>query len=246
MKGLWLYISTAIISGMVFAIIYAPAPLAYRMIEADINVPDLAIYGVHGSIWTGTAEIRYRSFPVTTLNWSLAPSSLLALRADLDLVASGSGHQLTAMASIQSGKATISQLTGYLHSDYINTLAERYGMQFQGQLNTSGLQITTDGAWFLTASGRLDWTGGQVSLPGQTQKQYTLELPPLSADLALDGETLTLSVTHQRLPVMDVALARSGWATLGFRARLIDLAGLPLNTGAAPDDEVLTVEEKIL
>jgi hypothetical protein len=246
MKSLALYLGTAIVSCMVFAIIYAPAPLAWRLVESHVKIPDLAIYSIDGSVWEGTAQLQYRAFPVSTLQWSLVPSSLLSLRADLALVATGAGHRLAGSASIGSGVTSMADITGYLHSDYINAMATNHGMQFSGQIDLAGVTVTTDNAWFIAASGELEWTGGLVLLPDPNRGQYALDLPPMSGDLALEGETLTLLVTQQRLPVIDVALARSGWATLGFRARLIELAGLPLAVPAAPDDAVLIVEEKIL
>ena len=240
-----LYGSTAVLSLAVLITIYAPANIAFQLFGAGVsNVPETSIYRIGGTIWQGSADVQFRDFPLSEINWELKPLPLLRGVADVKIIASGFGHEVSAGLLLVDNTVHLQRLNGFLHSDYINQVGVEYGLRFTGNLQLKETDLTIENNWIKEISGQLHWTGGQMRHQLESGQQV-VNLPPLDGELSIDEE-LTLNVTHDRLPVLSFVLQPSGWVTLKFRARVFGLAGLSWPTGSDVDDIVLTIEEKIL
>lgn len=244
-KGLLLGI-TAILSFVVFLALYAPAGVAYRFFKEDVDrLPDTSIFRVGGTIWQGSADIRYRDFPGSRLDWSLAAFPLFSRITNLTLEVVGLGHELSANLLTDGKNADITGLQGSIQSDYINHVSSRYGLRFSGMLELDSVNLTVEDDWFANVQGNIHWTGGSVLYQTGNGSQ-SVNLPPLDGELSTKDNRLTLLVENSRLPVLSIHLQQDGWVELRFNARLLALADLPLPKGTNPDEVVLTIEEKVL
>ena len=246
MRKFLLYGITALLSFAVFLALYAPAGIAYRFVERDVaRLLDTSIFRVGGTIWRGSADIQYRDFPGSGLNWSLAPLPLLSRTADLTLDVVGLGHRLSGNLVTDGKDGEITEVNGSIGSDYINHVSSRYGLRFSGSLELNDLTVTVDHNWFSYVHGKIYWTGGNVLYQAENGSQ-SVNLPPLDGELSMSDSKLTLFVNNVRLPVLSIYLQQDGWVELRFNARLLTLADLPVPEGTNPDDVVITIEEKVL
>ena len=240
-----LYGLTAVFSFMVILIIRAPANFAWQMIRDDIDVPELTIYSVGGTVWNGKTRFGFRDFPVSDLTWNLAPWPLFNGAADMQIDVKGIGHEIHSNVTLSDNTGRLNNLRGILDSEYINQAGRRLGLQFAGELLLEEINIVSDGAWFTQMQGLIHWTGGQM-LYRESVGFSAVTLPPLDGKLDLVAGRLTLVINQQDLPLLTITLERDGWATVALKARLFDLVNLPWPNGNSADDTVLIIEENIL
>ena len=240
-----LYGLTAVFSFMVILIIRAPANFAWQMIRDDIDVPELTIYSVGGTVWNGKTRFGFRDFPVSDLTWNLAPWPLFNGAADMQIDVKGIGHEIHSNVTLSDNTGRLNNLRGILDSEYINQAGRRLGLQFAGELLLEEINIVSDGAWFTEMQGLIHWTGGQM-LYRESVGFSAVTLPPLDGKLDLVAGRLTLVINQQDLPLLTITLERDGWATVALKARLFDLVNLPWPNGNSADDTVLIIEENIL
>ncbi len=245
MRTWLLYGTIALLTFIGILVAYAPASLAWNLIKEDVDraVPDLELLTVDGSIWAGKAQLRYREFPPAELLWSIHPASLAGLTVALDATLRGDGLLATGSGERGSGLASI-DATGHIDSSYINPVSTRYGLAFPGRLDIEALSLAFDNAWFTAADGTLSWNGGTVVIEN-FQGRQVLELPPLVGDLSLDERNLKLNVTSEGATLIDVTLKPNGWAVVDMKARLLDIAGLPVRADVNPDVSAIVIEEKL-
>ena len=236
---------TAVFSFMVILIIRAPANFAWQMISDDIDVPELTIYSVGGTVWNGKTRFGFRDFPDSDLTWNLAPWPLFNGAADMQIDVKGIGHEIHSNVTLSDNTGRLNNLRGILDSEYINQAGRRLGLQFTGELLLEEINIVSDGAWFTEMQGLIHWTGGQM-LYRESVGFSAVTLPPLDGKLDLVAGLLTLVISQQDLPLLTITLERDGWATVALKARLFDLVNLPWPNGNSADDTVLIIEENIL
>lgn len=246
MKRLLLYVSLGLSAFLAFAIIFAPASAVWMLIGDRVEriLPQLRVFSIDGTVWSGSSDFQYQQFPVSYLKWNLDPLSVFDGSADMDLTLTGEGLQMQAHGSINTRQMEIQQFTGFIHSDYLNVVSQQYGLTFSGQLNIVRLFLTFDYRWVTEASGEFNWDGGRVLFQSAAQVQI-LDLPSLSGMLYSRDPQLHLDVQYEQAPVLDVTLKPTGWATVNLRTRLFQIGGIPWPAGPDPDATALRVEERI-
>jgi hypothetical protein len=239
-----LYIATAVLSFLIFLIIFAPASAAWSLIDKDVQdrIPDLNVSRVGGTIWNGKAEIQFRQFPPSTLNWQLSPGKLIQGTANFHLLVDGQGHSIQSEAMLGSSAGSLQSAEGVISSDYINQMSKQFGLIFSGDLEFEELNVAANSHWITAATGSAHWTGGQILL---TQSQ-TILLPPLDGELYFQDQQLILDITEQNSTLIQIILKQSGWAEIAIKSRMLELANLPVPNGSHPDETILLLEEKIL
>ena len=242
-----LYIATAILSFLIFLVIFAPASPAWSLVDKDVHdrIPDLNVYRVGGTIWNGEAEIQFRHFPPSTLFWQLSPGDLIKGAANIHLSADGQGHSLRAGATLNNSSGSLQSVKGLIGSDYINEVSEQFGLIFSGDLKINELNVSSDGRWLTSATGSVHWTGGQILLNRSLQTQ-TILLPPLDGELYFQNQQLILDITEQNSLLIQIIIKQSGWAEIAIKGRMLELANMQLPNGSHPDETILLLEEKIL
>lgn len=244
---LLLYIATALLSFLVFLVIFAPASSAWSLVSEDVynRVPDLNVFRVGGTIWDGQGEIQFRQFPTSALNWQLSPAKLINSTANFHFTAEGQGHSLQAEAALTRSSGALQSLKGSISSDYINAMSEQFGFTFSGELEIQALELTFDRQWITSASGSVHWTGGRILLNASANPQV-IQLPPLDGELYFRDQQLILDITYEQLVLMQIILKEGGWAEVAVKGRLFDIANLPSLDASDPDETILLLEEKIL
>jgi hypothetical protein len=238
-----LYIATAVLSFLIFLIIFAPASPAWSLIDKDVQdrIPDLNVSRVGGTIWNGQAEIQFRQFPPSTLNWQLSPGKLIQGTAKFHLLVDGQGHSIQSEATLGSTSGSLQSAKGVISSDYINKVSEQYGLIFSGDLEFQELNVVANNDWITGATGSARWTGGQILL----NQNQTILLPPLDGELYFQNQQLILDITEQNSQLIQIILKQSGWAEIAIKSRMLEIANLPLPTGSHPEETILLLEEKI-
>ncbi|XOV90014.1 MAG: type II secretion system protein N [Pseudomonadota bacterium] len=245
MKRKVVYVLTGITTFLVFLVVFAPAALLWNLVKVDVlrTVPELQVLTVDGTVWQGDANLRFREFPVTDLNWTLAPLPLVRQQLAFSATLAGDGLNV-ASEGTASEPGSSGTLDGYIDASYINSVASRYGMNFPGRILLEQVTFAADRTWLTTVSGLLRWGGGRVVLQTPAGTQAFL-LPPLEGQLRLTGNNLQLDVSAREGLVISVLLRPDGWAAVDIKTRLLQVAGIPWPGSENADLTAFMLEEKV-
>ena len=230
-----------------FVVVYAPASLLWRFAEQHVvkQVPDLHIFGVDGTVWSGAAELVYRQFPASLLVWEVSPLPILRGEIETSLYLSGDGHDFDGYGSVSQTAAVVESLVGYVDADYINRVSQPQGLTFAGRVDIKSLSLSSDLAWIQQASGDIYWPGGKIISRTRAAGTQVFDLPAIKGDISMRGEAVSLNLRHNNEPVVEILLRRDGWVTVAVKARLFEIANLPWPAGSSPSDTVLEFEEQV-
>lgn len=245
MKRFLIYAAVFIAGFVTFVLIFAPAATVWQLSRSQIErqLPNLQVTSVEGTIWSGSANLRYWNFPSTDVHWRILPLSLLRGRLDFVTVASGNHIHLETNGSIAPGHIDAVS-NGIIDSAWINPVSTQYGLKFTGKLTVNALHLVSDFRWFSEADGMLHWNGGPIYFQTARGPQG-ISLPALDGALQEAGEDLHLDVTHASRRLLNVVLHRSGWAKVDLKTRLFKTANLPWPAGEKQEDTALSVEEQL-
>ncbi len=251
MKKFATYALIALVTFASFIIVFAPASLLWRQVEPGLlsNVPDLSVGSVRGTLWEGNAELYYRQFPGSQLDWEVSPTPLIfnqTVKSHLTLA--GDGHQFNAMVEANRQSLLVDSLKGFVAAPYINRVSQPQGLTFVGQVDIQALNLSSDLNWIQTASGTITWPGGKIVSRTLAAGTRVFDLPALRGDLSMQGQNIHL-VVHPNDPnqtMVDITVKPDGWVVVAVKARLFDLAGLAWPSGSSLDDTVLQFEEQLL
>jgi len=242
-----LYILIATVSFTLFLIAFAPASPAWVLIRDDVKtrVPDLNIFRVGGTVWTGEAEIQFRDFPPSTLSWDVHAAELIGgqLKADLTLI--GEDHHFATTAVFDEVSGAVQQLSGNIGSEYVNQVSRKIGLTFSGELIIDQVNLTADDRQVRSIDGVMHWTGGRTVLAISDEAQV-VAFPRLDGKLYFENAEILLDVTSASESLLTVTLKQTGWAVVAIKARTFDLANMDWQGNGDLDQTVLLIEEKIL
>lgn len=238
----------ALLTFCIFIVVFAPASLVWRVAEKEVirNVPDLHVLRVGGTVWSGEAELAYRQFPTSLLNWQIAPLPILGAKIETQLVLTGEGHQLNGDAFVSRQLGVVESLTGHIDASYINRVSQPQGLTFSGTIEIQNFSFSSDMQWIQDASGRIFWPGGKIVSRTLLAGTRVFDLPALTGDISMQGENISLDLHHNNETIVDILVKPDGWVSVAVKARLFDLANLPWPAGSSPGDTVLEFEEKLL
>lgn len=214
----------------------APSSLLQKALPPASPVKVLA-WG--GSVWHGQAEVLQGGEP-GYWRWDVRPAALLRARLALDLKGQGA-LGLSGRLERGIGSWGVRDLSGQVPGRVLQALLPA-GWSLPGEVSLGGVHLVRkglgSGPW-VEASGQVNWGGGamQYNLGSQVQ---SATLPPLVAGLALEGETLVLSLAEaeQGGALAEVRLAPDGAMETRLRERLLRYSGR--TSGASPDAVVVT------
>jgi hypothetical protein len=248
MTRILIFTAIAVLTFSSFVVIYAPAALIWRFAEQEVieQVPDLHILGVSGTVWSGDAELVYRQFPTSQLEWQISPLPILSGEIDTNLHLFGEGHDFVGSGSISQTAAVVQSLVGYVDASYINRVSQPQGLTFAGRVDVNSLSLSSDLVWIQQASGEIYWPGGKNISRTVSAGTQVFDLPALQGDITMRGEAISLNLHHDNETVVEILLRRDGWVTVAVKARLFEIANLPWPAGSSPSDTVLEFEEQVL
>lgn len=250
MRRRLLYAGIGLSAFLGFLLTNLPASLIWAQAKDQVSerLPALLVTRIDGTIWNGGADLSLGGLSASRVVWRLDSDRILAGGLPYFISVTGSGHRLAAQVTLTPYSLTITHLNGNLQPDYLNRLGAAFGLAITGDLNFTDLQFGTDRQWLDTASGRLNWAGGQVTFPDPTGAGL-IELPPLQGQISLVTNNLRLDITYssgdQDLPLISLLLKPEGWLEVAIKARLFKLAQRPWPPGIDLDETALALEEKL-
>ena len=242
-------------------VLRAPAGVVWRMLAPQVKsaLPELVVSRIAGTVWDGQVQLQYASMLPSDVTWQVALPELLSGRLPFAATMTGDAHDLKITGSANLSELRIDTLQGTLDGQYLSQYGQRYQIQLAGSLNILSLHLTTTPRWPLDVAGQLTWSGGAVSIPGPSGRQY-LQLPALSGQLTMQDQNLQLQVSEttsdfssnsasnfasNAQELLTVTLQPSGWAKVAIKRRMFKLANIAFPGSQIPDDVALTLEEKI-
>jgi hypothetical protein len=245
LKKILLYSLAAALGLTASIVVLAPAAPAWKLLSGKVNVPNFSVLQVHGTIWNGQAGLQYQQFPTSLLTWQLDPLALVSGTIDIAFHIAGDGHDFKGEARINSSGFNVSNLRGFMHSRYMNTVSQPQGLTFSGEIKADNVSFVSDWIWFNEAEGHIYWPGGRIVSVTPAGSQV-LDLPSLDGDIGLVEDRVQLLIHYQQAGLIDIQVKSDGWIIVAVKARLFDLAQLPFPAGMNLQDTVLEFEEKIL
>lgn len=247
-----LYIGLGLLSMLGFVLIFvavmAPASLLIGLLRDDITqaVPALKIGHVSGTIWNGTATVQYQNFPPADLDFSIAFLPLLTGSLDTAITLTGDGLDARFDGEFANEGGRITQLNAIIASHYINAVTIGYGLDLSGEVVVSDANLAFDRQWLTALTGQINWSGGIVHIENPAQF-YSVKLPPVNGELAMDGQNLQLVLAAES-ELLNIRLKPDGWAEVGVSYAMMALAELPVpgNPPADSSKPALLLEEKVL
>jgi hypothetical protein len=243
MKKVALYAVAALVSCVVFAVIYAPASLFWLLVR-DQTPPGVSVYDVRGSIWAGTATVSYSPLPTSSVAWSTHLGPLLERAIALDLRVQGDGHVAAGHLRTDGQSTSVRGVSGTINAHYVNALAARFALKFSGALDVNDGSAQMGGRWPNAAGANFSWTGGEVSyLPdGEAQSYF---LPPLTGHVDMADDNIRMHLVDSMEPVVDVTIKPDGWMHLVLRGHLFNLLTPDQPQTFTSSEVVLEVEQQV-
>lgn len=251
MKKFFAYTAIALVTFCIVVIAFAPAALLWRQVDQEVlaNVPELQVSSVRGTLWQGTANIFYRQFPGSQLDWTIAPGAALTQQtAEADLKLVGEGHELIANLRATAGQLYVDSAVGFIDALYINRVSQPQGLTFAGRVDIRRLNLDSDLKWIQRAEGDIYWPGGKIVSRTMAAGTRVFDLPALVGEIRMRGQDINL-ILHPENPnqvLVDILVKPTGWVVVAVKARLFDVAGLPWPAGSSLEDTVLQFEEQLL
>lgn len=214
----------------------------------------VALEQLRGTLWRAAATVKHQGRVLGDLSWQFQPGRLLTGQLGVDWQiagpdVSGSG---TAGRSLSAWHLTAD---GVAASRLFAPLLAEYELVIPGQVTLAALDANVRGQQLAELAGHLLWPGGSVTFP-QGNRLATIAMPPLRAELAMDGEQQPLAEVFQAdgngkrspgadYPLLTLTALASGFAKIAVTRRLTRLAGVPW-PGSEPDHAVvLEVEQQV-
>jgi hypothetical protein len=216
----------------------APASLLQKAVPAGLP---LRVNAWGGTLWHGQAELL-QGTESGFLRWDVRPARLLAGRLAFATQAQGA-LSLNGGVELGFGGWRIENLRGDVPVSMLQSLLPA-GWNLPGEVQAEDVLLArkgmSDGAW-QAAGGRLRWAGGamQYNLSGQPQ---AATLPPLTATLRLEKDTLVVNLAEAAGTLAEVHLAPDGNVETRLRERLLRYSGR--TGGPDPDAIVVTTRQK--
>ena len=236
-----------VVSCLLFILILAPASLLVSALEDDIaqNVPEIALGTTEGSVWQGTQQLQYRTFPALVLQWDLSVLPLLTgtIDADNQLTSDNFEGEFSLRLAQTQGELTDGNLV--ITGQYLNHVTVPLGLDLSETFTINDLNLAWVDQWVTSISGIVRWPGGIVHIE-TPEGLHTVKMPALEGTLSLQDTAVRLQINDGQSGLMEILLKKDGWVAVAIDHRLITMIGIPF-----PDDPqadtgpAVLLEEKV-
>ena len=226
------YLAIAIIAFTIPIVVMAPASIVTGLFGDTVrrNIPGLKIGATQGRIWQGSIELQYQRLPAVTVSWKMAALPLLNGKVSTLIELNGGGLQLEMGAMASTSGGSLDNINGTIESRFINAVSVGYGLELNGVLELSSINMSFDQRWLTALKGVTNWPGGIVHI--ETPEQfYSVKLPALTGQLSMKDSNAMLDVASGTSTLLTLSLKPDGWSQTSVSYMLTDMAGLPLPNG---------------
>lgn len=228
---------------IVLSVTFAPASLLRGALD---DVPGVALTGLSGTLWQGSARVVAGGVDIGALTFRVRPADLVRARLGYDITITGTGLRIAGTAAAAPA-AFDTVFDGAIEAELMRRYLERFDLTVPGTLTLRQVNLTGPwGAPLPSATGEVHWTGGDVAytLGGRSHRTA---LPELSGylDSTTGVPVLTVYAPDQPTPLIFLKIGPDGMATVGITKQFTKLVGQPWMSSEPDHAVVLEVAEKL-
>ncbi len=223
------YILIAILSYLFFTLGNIPAAKVISLIDDNVQLP-VKLYGVHGSLWNGSADkaILQGQPPIDNIQWSINPSMLLLAQLSGDVKASIKNQNIIGEFNVSAlGNISASNIRARIDAAVIQELIQMPLGELGGSfnINIESLEINPNGLPLIT--GNLKWKNAKLtvletvdlgfidlSINSDDKQQLNATISNKKAQLLLDGKA---SLNNNNTYVLNLRITPEKTATNNIR-----------------------------
>ena len=212
------YILTAILSYLFFMISSLPTSKLVSLAE-DNKLTTAKIYGAYGSLWNGGADqinIPNQS-PITDIQWSLNPASLLLAKISSDISGTIKNQKLVGNISMNAfGTVEATDVRARISSPVMQELIKMPLGELGGVFNINIESIILNDSPIPNVTGNLKWNSAKltiaetvdlghinIAVKPNTVNQLTATITNSKGQLSLDG---TASIDEKKLYTLNLRI----------------------------------------
>ena len=212
------YILTAVLSYLFFMMSSLPASKLVSLAEEN-KLITAKLYGVYGSLWNGGAEqINIpRQPPITNLQWSLNPASLLIATLGSEVSGSIKNQKFIGNISMNAfGAVEASDIRARINSSIMQELIQMPLGELGGVFNLNIESIVLDNSPIPELTASLKWNNAKltitetvdlghvnIAIKPNSDNQLIATISNLKGQLSLDG---TASVDDKKLYTLNLRI----------------------------------------
>lgn len=239
-----IYMPIILVSFIVFVVAKVPARPLWPLLQDQLQ--PISLHDINGTIWQGNARFQHPMIPDSSVRWDVNKSRLLSGELLISIGIKGKFHQVSGDMLVTAGLVRLIGIEGRIQADAVNPKIAEFGLHSTGELILSDVNATIERQWVSSINGGINWSGGQIAYATSREVQ-TFELPPIGADLTMDNEDVTITLTDSGGPhaLIEIVLRENGWAKMTLKGRLFRLAAVPWPGQPQDQEDVLEIEEKL-
>ena len=244
-----LYVSLFLFSMVLFLLASVPADILWKKgVEPQLkgsNLP-VKVISVNGTIWNGTALVRYQNFDAV-VDWNISPSGLLSFGLPVNIDILSQAGLIEISANLSMGSTYVDLTSADLDLSYLTPLFKRQRVTLNGQFVAKNIQLEINDAQIKSANGLFSWSGGDIAYPaGRQLHERTLPMFKGRIEAKSNGSIyLGVRDTEASFDLIEGVLDMEGNALLTVRRRLLDLSDEHWPQNSKEKDTVFKVKKNI-
>jgi general secretion pathway protein N len=243
------YASIGILTYLIFFTANIPASFVVKQLKGPLGRVGVNLQSVTGTIWNGAASVTVKrdqiKVPMIALNWEVHGWKLLIAQLALDYQLRGQGISVVGELDISPHSVSVIDASARLAASLVNVLIEDQGAEISGDIELQSLNVHLTNKRVASASGRLNWGGGQVAYKqgGRTQ---SVDFPAIVGEFSekAGGLGLLLSDAVQDRRVVEAEIMPTGWAKVAIMKRILEMLG-QMKVGKGGDKPIFEVQQKL-
>lgn len=235
-----------------FAVVTFPAALAWRLIEKEFSVPNgVRVERVSGKVWDGNvlADLALPAAGVKRkllVKWRLSLRSLVEGKVSVVVHVQASGIQMASQVSAGLKGFELKVESALVDLARWNDVASPHRVMLSGEVTAQAMQLAWKGQQVVNASGKLNWTGGEITYPAG-REQHTASFPAFQGRLFQSDQVVQIGIRDVGVDFdhILVTLSNQGWLQTDVKKRLLDLAGEPWRESVSEDQILFSIKRKL-
>lgn len=251
MKAIWSakgYILLGLISYAIFAVLTAPLEFIWPKIQPELGRLPVQVEAVTGTIWQGQAQLRSSKIGSVSASWNIQIGDLFSGNLTALVAVKGNDLKLDGKISTNGDQVELSDTSAFMSSHYLKPLLKQGRSALEGdfELTDFNSRITLSDKQVHSASGRLVFSGGDISFPIDG-RNINAQLPILVGNISKPGDNVDLIITDTEGNSIGSGYVQpNGWSGLKIRRRLLDLLGQEWPQDVSEDAVIFEVSQKLL